>query len=211
MSEDTFKITYFKGNGRAVLMRAVLSYAKAKWENNFVDFSTTWQELKASGYAEFGQVPILEHNGKTYSQSAAITLYLARHFNIYGKNIEEEYQIDSLLCAIEDFVPVFYPVVMPLTEEQKNNPAKFKQALKDKLQQYFKVFEARYAKFGSGKYFFGDHFSLADIFVGAQIPAYLVAFKDEDIMTPVAPNLKKLMDSLKENELKEFFEKYFIE
>ena len=97
---------------------------------------------------------------------------------------------------------------MPRTEEEKkSNPEKFKQ---DKLQQYFKVFEVRYAKFENGKYFFGNHFSLADIFVGVQIPCYLVAFKDEDIMTPVAPNLKKLKDYLKENELKEFFEKYFL-
>ena len=101
-------------------------------------------------------------------------------------------------------------MLKPTTEEQKNNPEKFRQALKDKLIQYLKVFEARYAKFGNGKYFFGDHFSLADIFVGVQIPSYLVVFEGEDLMTPVAPNLKKLMDNLKENELKEFFEKYFI-
>ena len=55
---------------------------------------------------------------------------------------------------------------MPRTEEEKSNPEKFKQALKDKLQQYFKVFEVRYAKFENGKYFFGNHFSLADISVG---------------------------------------------
>ena len=155
---DTFKITYFKGNGRAALMKAILTYAKATWENVYVDFEK-WPELKASGYCEFGQLPILEHNGKTYSQSSACTMYLAKLFNIYGKNIDEEYQINSLICAIEDFVPVLYPVLMPRTEEQKNNPEKFKQALKDKLQQYFKVFEARYAKYGNGKYFFGDHFS----------------------------------------------------
>ena len=75
MSEDTFKVTYFKVNGRAALIRAILTYAKANWENNLVDFTTAWPDLKASDYAEFKQLPILEHNGKTFSQSAAITIY----------------------------------------------------------------------------------------------------------------------------------------
>ena len=101
-------------------------------------------------------------------------------------------------------------MLKPTTEEQKNNPEKFRQALKDKIIQYLKVFEARYAKFGNGKYFLGDHFSLADIFLAVQMNCFLVPFKDEDIVSPVAPNIKKLMDNVKENEMKEFFEKYFI-
>ena len=37
-------------------------------------------------------MPILEHNGKRYSQSIAINIYLSKIFNLYGKNIEEEYE-----------------------------------------------------------------------------------------------------------------------
>ena len=205
---DTFKLTYFKGNGRAALIRAILTYAKANWENICLDHPK-WAELKATGFAEFGQLPILEHNDKKLSQSAAIYMYLAKYYKIYGQNIDEEYQINSLLCTIEDIGPSFYALFF-LKDEEKKNIDKYKQVLKDKIQQYFKVFEARYAKLGNGKYFLGDHFSLADIFLAVQMNCFLVLFKDEDIVSPVAPNIKKLMDNVKENEMKEFFEKYFI-
>ena len=34
--------------------------------------------------------------------------------------------------------------------------------------------------------------------------------KDEDLMGKNAPNLKNLIDRLKKNELKEFYEKYYF-
>ena len=37
---------------------------------------------------------------------------------------------------------------------------------------------------------------------------YLV--KDEDVLSKYSPGIKKLIDRLKENELKEYFEKYHI-
>ena len=36
--EDSYKVYYFNGNGRAANLRAILSYAKAKWENVKINF-----------------------------------------------------------------------------------------------------------------------------------------------------------------------------
>lgn len=38
-------------------------------------------------------------------KALAIDLYLARQFKLYGKNAEDEYQIDSLLCTFDDLLP----------------------------------------------------------------------------------------------------------
>lgn len=43
----------------------------------------------------FGQMPVLEIDGKMYAQSVAIARYLGKHFKINGDNIEEEFEIDQ--------------------------------------------------------------------------------------------------------------------
>lgn len=43
----------------------------------------------------FGQMPVLEIDGRMYAQSVAIARYLGKHFKINGDNIEEEFEIDQ--------------------------------------------------------------------------------------------------------------------
>ena len=208
-SNDTFKFYYFKANGRGALIKAELCYGKVNWENNYIDHKD-WPTIKKSGLCEFEQVPILVHNDKKLSQSAAIYLYLAKLFNIYGKNIEEQYQIDSLLCTIEDINPHFYAVIMPQTEEQKTKPEEFKKTLRAKMVQYLTIFENRYKALGSHKYFLGNTFTMADLYLTVQMSSYQLALK-EDVMKEVAPGIHKIAEEVKKNELKEYFDKYFIQ
>ena len=41
-----YNLYYFGVNARAVIPRAVLSYAKANWENHIVKFNEEWPTLK---------------------------------------------------------------------------------------------------------------------------------------------------------------------
>ena len=61
---------------------------------------------------------------------------------------------------------------------------------------------------GKGKYFLGDRFTLCDILVGAQLPAFCDRF-GEQVVPQVSPALTELITRLTEGELKEFHEKYF--
>ena len=98
---------YFPVNARAVVSRAILSYSKADWTDDRIAM-TDWPKVKKSGLCEFEQLPILEIEGKKYSQSNAIALYLAETFNLMGKNAEENYQITNLLMTFDDFMgPIF--------------------------------------------------------------------------------------------------------
>ena len=47
-------------------------------------------------------VPVLEIDGKKYSQSKSICRYLAKKFNLYGSNDLEALEIDASVDAIED-------------------------------------------------------------------------------------------------------------
>lgn len=51
----------------------------------------------------FGQVPILEIDGKVYHQTLPICRYLAKQFNIGGKTDLDALEIDAIVNSIHDF------------------------------------------------------------------------------------------------------------
>ena len=200
-----YVLHYFAGNGRAIISRAILCYAKADWTNDAIK-REDWPTIKKSGLCEFEQVPILEVDGKKYSQSNAIALYLAETFNLMGKDIEENYQIRSLLFAIDDYNIEIWKALFSPDEAKK--PELFKAAL-EKFKFFVGKFEKRYVDLGKGKYFLGDKFTLADIIMTCSISDASKMLKFEGVKE-IAPNLCELINRVKENELKEFFEKFYV-
>ena len=202
-----YTLHYFPVNGRAVVPRAILSCAKADWVDDRIAM-TDWPKIKKSGLCEFGQLPILEIEGKKYSQSNAINLYLAETFNLMGKNAEENYQITNLLMTFDDFMgPCF--AYMFCKDESKMEEMR-KVAL-DKVKFFIGKIEKRYIELGKGKYFLGDKLTLADIYISTVFPAAFDLLKEKECpCKEVAPNLAELIKRIKENELKEFYEKYYV-
>ena len=196
---------YFAGNGRAIISRAILCYGKADWSNDAIK-KEDWPTIKKSGLCEFEQVPILEVDGKKYSQSNAIALYLAETFNLMGKDIEENYQIRNLLFAIDDYNGEIWKALFSQDEAKK--PELLKAAL-EKFKFFIGKFEKRYVDLGKNKYFLGDKFTLADIIVTTSITSASESLKF-DGCKEVCPNLCELIQRVKENELKEFFEKFYF-
>lgn len=202
---NKFTLTYFAGNGRAVIARAILSYGKANWTDKKMKYEE-WPAIKKSGLCEFEQVPVLEHNNKKLAQSLAIDFYLARHFNLMGKNSDENYQIESLMCCFED---IFAPIWKFMFCKDEKEKEELKKAAREKYEFFIKKLEDRYVKNGKGKYFMGDRFTLADIFIGAALPSACDCF-GEKIVPKVSPVLNELCGRIMEGELKEFHEKYFV-
>ena len=204
----SYTLHYFGANGRATIPRAILTYAKAKWTDDRVK-QEDWPKIKKSGLCEFEQMPILEIDGKKkLSQSLAIDLYLLKTFNLYGKNIDEQYQIDSLLCSFDDlFGPLGGFVFCP--DEKKKEELK-KDAI-DKLKFFAERLEKRYVSLGKGKYFLGDHFTAADVYLASGFYNMCHILKEEGNFEKYAPNLCALIKRVKGNELKVFFEKYYVD
>lgn len=50
----------------------------------------------------FGQMPILEYNGKMAHQSIAICRYLAKQLKLIGKDDWEDLEIDAAVDTIND-------------------------------------------------------------------------------------------------------------
>ena len=205
MSEK-YTLHYFKVNYRGAIARAILSYAKADWTDHTFT-REEWPEIKKSGLCEFEQVPVLEYKGKAYAQSVAIYFFLARKFHLMGKDDEEQYEIDSLMCCIEDiFSAVFKYLHIP--KEEKDKCEEGRKVALDRYKFFIKKIEERYIKHGKGKYFLGDRITLCDILIGAQFPSFCDIF-NEEVVPQVSPLLAELINRLKNGELKDFFEKHF--
>ena len=198
---ENVKLTYFTDNGRVGLIRAMLSYKKIPFEN--IMFTMEEWPSKKDNY-EFKQLPQLEVNGKKLTQTIAISLYLARQLNLYPKDIYLQYHVDSLLACRDDITLLYRKV-----KKKTNNEEEYKN-YKDMIILYLKRIEDRYKELGNGKYCLGEELSVADFFLGCMVTEFCFLVKDEDVMSKYAPGIKKLIDRLNENELKEYLEKYHI-
>jgi len=87
-----FKLYCFAQSGNAFKVALMLNLCGAKWTPRFVDFfngETRTPEYRAN-INEMGEVPVLEHQGKRWSQSGVILHFLAGHFKKFeGKDPHE--------------------------------------------------------------------------------------------------------------------------
>ncbi|KIH50854.1 glutathione S-transferase protein [Ancylostoma duodenale] len=75
-----YKLTYFNGRGTAEIIRQVFVLAGQEYEDVRLSFEE-WPKHKAE--MPFGQIPVLEVDGKQLAQSIAIVRFLARKFGRY--------------------------------------------------------------------------------------------------------------------------------
>ena len=197
---------YFGVNGRGAIPRAMLTYAKANWTNDIIK-KEDWPKIKKSELCEYEFLPVLEVDGKKYCESIAIDSYLAEKFNLMGKNADENYQIFNLLGTFDDFNVQFRPY--RLCEDESKKP-ELKQKAVDRLKFFIAKFEKKYVELGKGKYFLGDKLTLADFYIGVALIGFCQTV-NEFPFKEVGPNLGELVERLKRNELKEFYEKYFFQ
>ena len=119
-----YKLMYFNLQGRAELSRVIFAYAGEKYEDiryEFPEFPaikpskrahlnhlchalTRWCSIVSFAALPFLQLPVLEIDGVRLTQSHTIARYLARKFNIAGKNDLEAAQADAYIDLIYDIL-----------------------------------------------------------------------------------------------------------
>lgn len=213
MSTSSYKVYYFAINGKGAFIRALLSSQKIQFEDFKVE-REDWPALKGTNKFEFGQLPALEVDGKVYTQTWAICHYIASKFDLLGTNEDEEYLINSLVASFEDFFPKYRPVVMPMNDTEISQAAELLKQFQEVHAPFFlKIYEERFKKHG-GQYVVGDKFSLADVFITVFFKnLFLQGTKKETfgpLLTQYAPTLTKHVEKIAQNELAEYYSKYFI-
>ena len=166
------------------------------------------KQLKQTGKFESEDLPVMEHENKLYSQMHAIEQYLGYTFNIHGKNMEDEYTINCLLDSFDDLFTIFKHFTWPESEEDKEHIKDYEKAFKSKFAFFVSVLEKKYKD--KGKYFLGDYFSLADIFITSVLTNFAEKLECQNIIKEQGPKIEELIERIKKNELKNFFEKGYI-
>ena len=135
-------------------------------------------------------------------------MYLAEKYDLMGKDAEENYQIVNLLMTLDDF----YKAAMDFFRcKDESKKPEFQKKAEEKFKFFVGKFEKRYVDLGKNKYFLGDKFTLADIYLTCFLLDSINVLKIKECpFKELAPNLGELVNRVKENELKEFFEKYYI-
>ncbi|KAH9508175.1 Glutathione S-transferase 3 [Bulinus truncatus] len=159
MAPQDIKLIYFNARGRAEISRLVLTAAG----QTFQDIRLTrdeWTSKKQD--SPFGQLPVLEIDGRKYAQSLAIATYLAREFGLYGQTNEDGLAIDQVVQLSVDFSS---SLSRSHRERDEAKKAKLlKKVKEDDAPRYLSYFEKLLRENGSG-YFVTSSMTLADICV----------------------------------------------
>ncbi|CAI4232751.1 unnamed protein product [Auanema sp. JU1783] len=160
-----YKLNYFNGRGAAEVIRLIFKYAEKDFEDNRIN-RDDWPALK-EGFSPFGQLPVLEVDGKKLPQSFTIARYLAKQFGIAGKNAWDEAVVDSyadqykdMMVAVTPFFRISFGMLQgDLEKERVEN-------LEPAVKKNFEIFTEALKKNPSG-FFVGDSLTWVDILIAS--------------------------------------------
>jgi hypothetical protein len=115
---------------------------------------------------------------------------------------------DGLLDSLDDLFTIFKHFTWPESEEDKEHIKDYEKAFKSKFAFFVSVLEKKYKD--KGKYFLGDYFSLADIFITSVLTNFAEKLECQNIIKEQGPKIEELIERIKKNELKNFFERGYI-
>jgi len=184
----SYKLYYFDLRARAEVARLLFTTAGVPFEDVRVK-SEDWPAMKKK--MPFGQMPVLEIDGKMLPQGRAINYYLAREFKLYGANNWESAQIDVVGELMFDLFKPYAETVMFEKDEAKKAAATKKffgetaPPIMERMEEMLKK-----NKGGDG-FFVGDKISMADlaVYTGMETAVKL----DDPSSLAKYPKLKALM------------------
>merc|ERR1711976_905793 len=97
-----YTLHYFDMRGRAELIRFIFAVAEVKYQDHRMSREEFFGDFKSR--TPYGQVPVLEIDGKMVCQSNSIARYLARTFNLAGSGLEEQLRADMIVDCMEDII-----------------------------------------------------------------------------------------------------------
>jgi len=159
---STVKLSYYDGCGRAEGIRWILSLGGVDFEDVRVPHAFPAPPLPADikEKCRWGQVPLVEFDGKTLVQSMAIARFYARQFNLVPEDPYQAALCDEYVDAMGDLNAVIWPAVF--IQEPKEKEEKLKEAIQKVKTRFLDVFES-IIKANGGKHLVGDKLTWADI------------------------------------------------
>jgi glutathione S-transferase len=158
---STYKLYYFNSRGRAEIARLIFAAAGQKYEDiRYEHTPDSWDAHKAE--MPLGQIPVLEIDGVKIPQSFTIARFLAKQFQLAGKDNFEQAKVDAVVDTINDIVAIFRPIYREQDSAKKQEA--IKQFLDEGLPRHLQNLEGLAKLYGNGgPYFVGNHLTWADL------------------------------------------------
>ncbi|XP_058799471.1 glutathione S-transferase-like [Phymastichus coffea] len=182
----SYKLTYFPVKALAEPIRFIFSYAGVDFVDDRFD-REDWLNIKPT--TPFGQVPVLDVDGKKVNQSTAIARYLAKQHGLAGKDDWENLQIDATVDTIHDLRA---KIAAHHYENQPEAKAQKLEAASELVPFYIERLDQQVKN--NGGYFVGGKLTWADITFVALLD-YLNFMAQYDIIKK-AENLKALREKV---------------
>jgi len=160
----SYKLYYYDGRGLAEPIRWVLSYGGIEFEDIRAPITGIPSPLpvEIKEKCTWGQVPLIEFDGKKLAQSLAITRYFARKFNLVGADDFEAAQCDEYVDTCREFLTAWVPIVM------EKDPEKAKEKVvevKKTVQEKYLVKLNKIVEKNGGQFLVGKKLTWADMYL----------------------------------------------
>ncbi|CAF3479039.1 unnamed protein product [Rotaria sp. Silwood1] len=154
-----YKLYFFNGRGRAEVSRLIFAIAGQKYEDIRYEGSE-WPSYKAK--MPLRQMPVLEFEGIKLPQSLSIARFLAKQFNLAGRDNFEQAKVDAVADTINDLLRKF---ITPRFEKDKTKKQELmKKFFDEKVPKYLQNLNVLGKLYSNdGPFFVGNHLTWADL------------------------------------------------
>jgi len=189
-----YKLTYFDARGLAEPSRWIFAYAGVPYEDVRIPMGGLTPELKKEMGLDWGQLPTLEIDGAKFAQSRAIARYLAKKYNLFGKDEIEEFRCNEIIDAVGDYTNLWLPMFRE-PDETKKAAAK-KDVVEVQTPIHFERFNKVLQRNGT-KWSVGNQFTVADIYIAHFLSHFETAF-NVDLQLKYYPALNAVVQNVHE-------------
>jgi glutathione S-transferase len=144
--------------GRAEAIRLLFAQAEIPYDDVRIE-KEQWPDLKPK--TPFGQLPILEEDGKILSQSQAIATYLAKKFGLNGADDWEAAKIQELYGLFNDFEIHLNPWFAETDTDKKK--AILDKLVTEKIPPLLDLYQ-KFLEQNGGEFYVGKKLTQIDIF-----------------------------------------------
>ncbi|GMT22533.1 hypothetical protein PFISCL1PPCAC_13830, partial [Pristionchus fissidentatus] len=160
----SYKLNYFDARGYAEVSRQLFVLSDTPYEDNRIP-RDQWPELKKT--MPFGNIPVLEVDGKQLPQSLAIARYLAKQFGFYGKTAFESAWVDAIADQFKDCLTEIRPFLF--VAKSDGNEAEKERMKKEvalpAIEKHFGLLEKAAKNNGANGHFVGESLTFVDLLV----------------------------------------------